>query len=66
MSERLLRAEDAADKLALTPRRLLADARAGRIPHVRIGRSVRFREESIDRWVRDLSAAPAHRRTDDE
>ena len=31
-----------------------AEVRANRIPHVRLGRYVRFRAESIDRWIRGL------------
>jgi excisionase family DNA binding protein len=31
-----------------------AETRAGRIPHVRLGRYYRYRSESIDAWIREL------------
>ena len=31
-----------------------AQARAGRIPHVQLGRYRRFREEALDRWLGEL------------
>ena len=31
-----------------------AQARAGRIPHVRLGRYRRFRESAVEEWLRDL------------
>jgi excisionase family DNA binding protein len=58
MSGRLLTAEELAAKLSKTPRWCLAEARAERLPHVRLGRSVRFREEAIDRWVAEQERGP--------
>jgi hypothetical protein len=34
-----------------------AQARAGRIPHVRLGRYRRFRESALEAWVCGLEAA---------
>ena len=43
-----------------------AQARAGRIPHVRLGRYRRFRESAVEEWLRELvtggaTARAAHR-----
>jgi excisionase family DNA binding protein len=32
-------------------------AREGRIPHLRLGRSVRFRGEALQRWIEQEEAA---------
>ncbi len=36
--------------LAVSPQWVLAQARAGRIPHVRLGRYVRFEREQLEAW----------------
>jgi excisionase family DNA binding protein len=55
----LLTAEEVAERLGVTKDWVWAQARAGRIPHVRLGRYCRFREEAIEAWVIQLeSAAP--------
>lgn len=36
-----------------------AETRAGRIPHVRLGRYYRYRSESIDAWIRELENGSA-------
>jgi excisionase family DNA binding protein len=33
---------------------IYAEARAGRIPHVKLGRYTRFRREAVEDWIRDL------------
>jgi len=33
---------------------IYAETRAGRIPHVALGRYYRYRPESIDAWLRDI------------
>jgi Helix-turn-helix domain len=43
-----------------------AQAPAGRIPHVQLGRYRRFRESAVEEWLRELeiggaTARPAHR-----
>ncbi len=51
MSDRLLTAAEVADVLAV-PERWVQDAsREGRIPHVRLGRYVRFRREAVLAWI---------------
>jgi excisionase family DNA binding protein len=51
MSESLLHAEDVAAMLAMSTDWVYAEVRAGRIPHVKLGRYVRFRAETIDEWI---------------
>ena len=48
---RLLEAEDVADMLGMTTDWIYREVRAGRLPHIRLGRYVRFRRESIDAWL---------------
>ena len=56
-SRRLLTAQEAAAWLALpSPKWVLAQARADKIPHVRLGRYVRFDGEELSRWVRTDAA----------
>jgi excisionase family DNA binding protein len=47
----LLTAEDVAAMLGMGTDWIYAQVRADRIPHVRLGRYVRFRAESIDEWI---------------
>jgi excisionase family DNA binding protein len=48
---RLLEAEDVAGMLGMTTDWVYREVRAGRLPHIRLGRYVRFRRESIDAWL---------------
>ena len=50
----LLTADDVAAMLGMGPDWVYAQVRANRIPHVRLGRRVRFRAESIEQWIREL------------
>jgi excisionase family DNA binding protein len=50
----LLTADQVADLLGMGTDWIYAQVRANQIPHVRLGRYVRFRAESIDQWIRDL------------
>ena len=54
--DRLLTAEEIADRLGVKTQWVWAQARAGRIPHVRLGRYRRFRESAIEAWVCGLEA----------
>jgi excisionase family DNA binding protein len=59
--DRLLTAEEVAERLGMRTDWVWAQARAGRIPHVRLGRYRRFRESALEAWLRKLeteSAAP--------
>jgi excisionase family DNA binding protein len=47
----LLEAEDVAAMLGMSKDWIYGEVRADRIPHVRLGRYVRFRQEAIDGWI---------------
>ena len=47
----LLTAADAARTLAISQRSLWARTASGEIPHIRIGRSVRYRASSLEEYV---------------
>src|SRR3954452_21851173 len=55
---RLMDAAAVAELLAVPASWVLAEARAGRIPHVRLGRYVRFSEASLFEWAADLERGP--------
>ena len=57
---RLLTADEVAECLGVTEDWVCAQARAGRIPHVRLGRYLRFREEALERWLEELETRKAH------
>ena len=50
-ARRLLDAYDVAVMLGMTTDWIYREVRAGRLPHIRLGRYVRFRGESIDAWL---------------
>jgi excisionase family DNA binding protein len=52
--DRLLTAEEIAERLGMRTDWVWAQARAGRIPHVRLGRYRRFRESTIEAWLKNL------------
>ena len=54
----LLNAEQAAALLSVPATWVLAEARARRIPHVRLGRYVRFDAQALERWWRDRARGP--------
>jgi excisionase family DNA binding protein len=51
---RLLTVEEVAERLGVTKDWVWAQARAGRIPRVQLGRYRRFREEALEQWLEDL------------
>jgi excisionase family DNA binding protein len=57
VTDRLLDAAEVAELLNVPKSWPLEQARAGRIPHVRLGRYVRFRESAIVAWVEELEEA---------
>ena len=57
MADRLLRAEDVADRLQLRVDHIYKLARRDEIPHLRFGRSLRFRAEAIEEWLRATERA---------
>lgn len=50
----LLTVDDVAERLGVTKDWVWAQARAGRIPHVKLGRYRRFRVEAIEEWLGSL------------
>lgn len=51
--DRLLEATEVADLLAVPVRWVREHTRSGRIPHVRLGRYVRYRREAVVAWIAD-------------
>jgi excisionase family DNA binding protein len=60
-SDRLLTAADVAELLSVPVGWVREHTRSGRIPHVRLGRYVRYREATLVRWVAEQEAS-AYRR----
>jgi excisionase family DNA binding protein len=62
-SARLLEAEDVANYIGVRTDWVYREVRAGRLPHIRLGRAVRFRRESIEAWIDSRErGVPARRR----
>ena len=57
----LLTANEVADLLRVTRGWVYAETRARRIPHVRLGRYVRYRRSAVEAWVGELEAASTGR-----
>ena len=70
MTSQLLNAKQVADLLGVKASWVYAETRAGRMPHVLVGRYRRYRVEAIEAWVGELERGPvptmppAQRRTD--
>lgn len=61
MSEdRLLTAAEVAERLSVSREWVYQEARAGRVPHVRLGRSIRFRWPDVQAWLEQITQ-PARR-----
>jgi excisionase family DNA binding protein len=50
----LLTADEVAERLRVTKCWVYAEVRAGRLPHVRLGRYIRFRAGAIDSWIEQI------------
>lgn len=48
---RLLTAEEVADRIGMTAAWVYSQTRAGRIPHVQLGRFYRYRTEAVESWL---------------
>jgi excisionase family DNA binding protein len=59
LSTPLVDATGAADLLGVPKTWVLAEARADRIPHVRLGRYVRFDPIELERWWRARTRGPS-------
>jgi len=49
----LLTTKQAAQALAISPRKLWAMTASGEIPHIRLGRCVRYPVDELQRWIDD-------------
>src|SRR2546430_13954351 len=56
VSERLLTAADVAELLSVPVTWVREHTRSGRIPHVRLGHYVRYRQETVVSWVAEQEA----------
>src|SRR4051794_17807456 len=56
---RLLTAQEVAERLGVTAAWVYAQARANRIPHLRLGRYRRFIPESVEAWASQQEQGPA-------
>lgn len=56
MNGSLLTADEVADYLQVKRSWVYAQTRANRIPHVRLGRYVRYRQDAVERWIGDKAA----------
>jgi excisionase family DNA binding protein len=59
---RLLTVDEVAERLGVRKQWVWAQARAGRIPCVRLGRYRRFREDGLEAWIRNLEGDGAEGR----
>jgi excisionase family DNA binding protein len=62
MTDPLLRAEDVAELLGMRVDFIYRLARRGEIPHLRFGRTLRFRSEAINRWLEEREQTNNSRR----
>jgi excisionase family DNA binding protein len=60
-SDRLLTADEVAALLHVTKSWVYDQTRQHRMPHVRLGRYVRYRRSAIDGWVASLEASSLRR-----
>ena len=57
----LLKPEAAAEMLGVPRSWVLSEARANRIPHVRLGRYVRFDPDELESWWQNRAQGPRGR-----
>lgn len=57
----LVDAREAAGQLGVPPSWLLTEARRNRVPHVRIGKYVRFDPAALERWAQGKTHGPRSR-----
>ena len=58
MNDRYLTVAEVADLLQLSQSHLFAQVREGRLPAIRLGRSIRFDPESLQNWLREQTIQP--------
>jgi excisionase family DNA binding protein len=55
----IMTAQEVATLLRVNKSWVYAQARANRIPHIRLGRYVRFRRSAINEWLDEIEQEPA-------
>lgn len=58
MSDNLMTAEEVAAVLGVPKTWVYAETRAGRIPHITLGRYRRYRREALDVWIAERERGP--------
>jgi excisionase family DNA binding protein len=63
-ADELITADEVAAMLSVTRAWVYSETRRGAMPHVRLGRYVRFRRDALETWVREIEqgARPAAHR----
>jgi excisionase family DNA binding protein len=61
VSDRLLTAADVAELLSVPVSWVREHTRSGRIPHVQLGRYVRYRQETVVSWIGQQEAGAFRR-----
>ena len=56
-SASLMLASDVAELLQVSTAWVYAETRRGRLPHIRLGRYVRYRRAAIDAWLDDAETS---------
>jgi excisionase family DNA binding protein len=56
--DQLLTAEDVAELMRVTRAWVYAETRRNALPHLRLGRYVRYRRSAIDAWMRTIERGP--------
>jgi excisionase family DNA binding protein len=57
--DRLLTADDVAELMRVTRAWVYAETRRNALPHLRLGRYVRYRRSAIEEWMRTIERGPA-------
>jgi excisionase family DNA binding protein len=56
--DQLLTADDVAELMRVTRAWVYAETRRDRLPHLRLGRYVRYRRAAIEAWMRTVERGP--------
>ena len=56
--DQLLTADDVAELMRVTRAWVYAETRRDRLPHLRLGRYVRYRRAAIETWMRTVERGP--------
>lgn len=59
--DRLLTADDVAELMRVTRGWVYAETRRNALPHLRLGRYVRYRRSAIEAWMRTVERGPRER-----